>query len=852
MQLKRKLERWPGLSYFSYAGCLIAIVLAVDAYAGQQGRPWDAAVMWQVAAVFFVMTASTAASIALETGSIDRLGHLLGMLSERISSFDRDFPHLRIRTSGSVTVTIVSALYAIFALTLVFDSHQRPFIIILVLIEALIFARIRPLKIKRATLLLLPLCITSWCLAISLTLTTLSYSLLNALVMVFSTAAIMRLEIGSIRKAFPRFRIKTLGTAIAMAACALYVLVALTLTIDSHRRFVMLIALVETLTIARLRPLGSKRATFSLLLLCITSWCLAAGLTYTNLGDWLLNGQTSGFAVVAFVVSMALVLMELCGPSASERTRRGTLTTIALAAICFIAFAFRSDNMLDTWIPYHRSFVADVAELVRQGYWLLWDLPSLYGFLSVLAVAILPTKDAWQGLFLLSGAIITVESLIIFSIWRWDRSGWRNGLFAIVVTLAAFGDNIARYPFSDRLYPQGALRFQWVIGLLFVAFLTYVWREYPRRVKYLRGCGHAIWLVSLFWSFEVAIWSTAIWIPYLIVAAFTTGMHGSLKRLITSGWPIVVFPIVALIAVEIFYRARLGHGPDFFGYVEFTGAFVSGSVRASFPINPGGAGWSIVLTLVSVGCLLLCLVREHRWEAIPLVAATWLAVWATSTYYAVEPFDGHVAVLLPILIVASAIVTYLARNALRGSVSAFFTTTALSPLLIVCIAFLFGEPSRDVGMAFPFSPGWTSDTLQSLPPIPKELSQLTHQAGILPGDPVLVPNEPYWTEISQGLIFPITRDESGKSIAYRSWVPMSPTGIEQSIMGVPVARRSQYIERHLDRTLLGGWYITYRKRADCSDISPRLTTERTMGSINFSASYCRMHAQANDESRTGS
>ena len=292
--------------------------------------------------------------------------------------------------------------------------------------------------------------------------------------------------------------------------------------------------------------------------------------------------------------------------------------TFLVAAICFAAFAFRSDHMLDTWIPYHRSFVADVAQLVRQGYWLLWDIPSLYGFLSVLTVAIMPTSDAWQGLFLLSwrdhhhrvthhfldmamGSKRLAQRCICnrrnaSSVWRQHRT--------LPVRRSPLSTRSATLPVGDR-------------GSSSVAFLLYVWRDHPKRVQYLRGCGHAIWLVSLFWSFETAVWSTAIWLPFLVIAAFSTGLRAGFKRLMTTTWPIFLLPILALIAIEVFYRVHLGHGPDFFGYVEFTGAFVSGSVRAAFPINPDGAGWSIVLTLASAGCMLVCLVRDHRWDAVP-------------------------------------------------------------------------------------------------------------------------------------------------------------------------------------------------------------------------------------------
>jgi hypothetical protein len=155
---------------------------------------------------------------------------------------------------------------------------------------------------------------------------------------------------------------------------------------------------------------------------------------------------------------------------------------------------------------------------------------------------------------------------------RWGRGGWSDSLFAILFPLATiFGDAIARHAVSGRLYPQGGLRFFWIDVLMLVLFLSYVWRERPRRVAALRWIGHAVWITALLWAFECGAWTTAMWLPYLVVDALTTGRAGwvaALGRLVRNFWPIAVLPVVAVYVVDLFYKSKLGHLPDWRSYAE--------------------------------------------------------------------------------------------------------------------------------------------------------------------------------------------------------------------------------------------------------------------------------------------
>jgi hypothetical protein len=58
------------------------------------------------------------------------------------------------------------------------------------------------------------------------------------------------------------------------------------------------------------------------------------------------------------------------------------------------------------------------AELVRQGGWLLWDVPSHYGFLNTLVVAAVPVQSAWQAMHLVNGFLLACSAALVFFLLR--------------------------------------------------------------------------------------------------------------------------------------------------------------------------------------------------------------------------------------------------------------------------------------------------------------------------------------------------------------------------------------------------------------------------------------------------
>jgi hypothetical protein len=638
----------------------------------------------------------------------------------------------------------------------------------------------------------------------------------------------------------PRHGLWLLWSSVAgLAAC---VISSLWLDAADHRLFALVVALLQTCAIVAVNPGLPRRMTIWLVVSGAVTWSLASGLSFTHLGDWLLNGTpTAGLAVAAFVASFGFVIYALRESQSTDTSVRFRVAFGVFAVVTFAAFALRTDSLLTEWVPLHRSVFSDVSQFVRDGHWLLWDIPSLYGFFSILTLALIPAKNSLQALYELTAILLVAEGYIAFSILRWGRGGWSTNLFALLFPLATlFNDAISRFPMSGRLYPQGGLRFFWIDVLLFIVFLMYVWREDRLRVTVLRWLGHAAWLISILWSLEAGAWATAVWLGYLAIEALTE-RGGFLARLflaVRRTWPVVALPPLAWLAVDLFYKHRLGHAPDWRAYVEYTGLFTSGQVRQIFHVQHLGAGWTFLLVLASVGSLGIAAVRERRWDLVRLLCAAWLAVWATASYYAVEPLDMYVSLLLGVMVPAASIALFASRERLHDRASSLLARYALAPLAVIAIAVSFGEPARMAAMRFPFTPGWHFDVLQDAQPITGDLAGLMQRAGIAPGDAVLIPNGAYWTEPQQGMIQPFARLPGGQIQEYRAWLPTSPVGATILYGGLSPERKRVYLDRFLEISRAGGWYVTYRQPLRCEALSKYLLTVRSLKSENFVASLC--------------
>lgn len=655
----------------------------------------------------------------------------------------------------------------------------------------------------------------------------------------------------ALRQRFKAYRLWS--TRISVAA---YVALVLAIVSLEHTRYVLLVSAGELLILAavwRIQSIGRSAAVWALLALA-GMWAFACGISYTPLAELLLNASPADALVVpAFAASLALVAYEFAkrqNDPIADTVRSTPWWQYAIAGAIFLELALRTDGLLADWVPYHRMYFIAPAEFVRHGHYLLWDVPSQYGFLSILTLALIPTKSVWQGLYLLTALLLTAQALCVFALLRHGRRGYVNYVVSLLVPAAIFLSSVAsRYPFGPRLYPQAGLRFFWPVALLMIAYFTYASRKDTRRARYWRAIGWIAWGGSVAWSFETGVWATCIWIPFVVceaaIALFLErrGPLASAKLMLRRMYPLAAIPALLWLAVETFFFARLHHAPDWQGYVEFNLTYAADPtyhVQTHF----FGSGWVLISVFAGVLSTALTLLYKRKIETLPLLAGCWFGVWGVAVYFVGEPYDNHVNLILGVVLVAFLILSNVCRQNGAFSDGRFVPGLwAIVPLLVICMTTSYGEPSRAAQMTMPFTRGYAFSPEQRLPAISGELARIIRRAGITERDEMILPNSPDWVKISNGLVMPFVRNPHGNTYEVYAWLPVSPSGAANTLYTLPPDRRQIYLDRFLNTTPHAGWLITYRRDADCGFYAANLKNASSpIKSTNYEAVRCELRS----------
>src|SRR5215218_196359 len=123
---------------------------------------------------------------------------------------------------------------------------------------------------------------------------------------------------------------------------------------------------------------------------------------------------------------------------------------------------------------FHYSWFVGPAEAVRQGGWLLWDVPFHYGFLNTLSLLALPVSNAWQSLYLVNAIGSALQAAFLFAVLRSVRPTVVGTLVAGAVSIALVF-LLSNWP--EDLVPLhhrpsvGPLRYSWCYVLVGVLLL---------------------------------------------------------------------------------------------------------------------------------------------------------------------------------------------------------------------------------------------------------------------------------------------------------------------------------------------------------------------------------------------
>ena len=542
------------------------------------------------------------------------------------------------------------------------------------------------------------------------------------------------------------------------------------------------------------RPLEGIVALAVLGVVALIAWMSAGGLVYwTGVSDWFL-GSPWRFLVIALAAAVSITGLPRFGESPESKAAPGVAFRIAsvLLLLVLIVLSFRTNPVVEF---YHWSFWVGPIEQLRQGGWLLHDTPSQYGFLSILIPAIMP-GSAWISFWYYQAAIYAVVGVLMFVIFRRLRGGVGNLAlsFLVVLTTLFFRPRTASLILPAQMTPSGGpVRFLWCFVLL--GWLLLVFRDHAghkERTIHSIGAGfplvgHLIWICSIAWSFEAAIYSSAIWF-----SAFTVYLIQRRTNIIRA--LLVPATMLAGLYALVWIVYRVGHGvsPELAGYTEFGLLYSRGF--GALPIAPHGAIWYLILVFMIASTVVVqFLVEDWRDFRLVVAAAVWGGIWSLSSYFVSRSHPVNLLSLVPALLFAIAVLMIVIRHSPRRPWHGY-VRAATVPVFAIPIAMSLGHPGLRADLETPqLAPARFND---QLPLMDIELETLLRESGARPDDPMVrVVDGRLMLEAWRG-------PDSTRITSDRSWLPKP----FELISSLPPPRRQEYIDRSA-RLSSGGWLV---------------------------------------------
>jgi hypothetical protein len=411
------------------------------------------------------------------------------------------------------------------------------------------------------------------------------------------------------------------------------------------------ISVIGPLVLKEKSPIKKALCFVSLALLGFASWA-----ALYEIPNWLaLNSLLERFSPSTLAINfliLGLILRSAAGlsmvpPNLNIRT---LWLQYLIPFVIFAVLSFRYDTLFLGSSEYHWEYFVGPIRSIRNGGWLLWDTPSQYGFLNILLATLVPVKSSWESLYLFQGMLLLIISCLVFT--TLTKINPRNNLFnfLLVATGIFFADPDLIGP---QLYPSSSVfRFAWCYVLIILIFNSaYSSSKSPMNMKLLM----CAWVLGCLWSFESAVYSSAIYFSSLFISIFSSGplskegVTQSFFSLCRHIFLSLLFLAFALGIIEICYLIKLGVGPDWRMYSEY--ALSYGSGFGGVPINFFGAVWVYILLFFGIYSAIYFAEssRAIRLNYLVVIAGSLGVILSLSTYLIGRAHGSNVTAVLPII-----------------------------------------------------------------------------------------------------------------------------------------------------------------------------------------------------------
>jgi hypothetical protein len=531
---------------------------------------------------------------------------------------------------------------------------------------------------------------------------------------------------------------------------------------------------------------GQPLQRVSTLAISIGCWVVAVPLIwYSRAQDWLFGNGPYPIvvtALVAYLVWAKLFRSELRLTPIRPLAR--VISTIAVVLLCAYGAA-HTDPIFGASAYHNWSFYTGPALMIRQGATVLWDVPSQYGLLSVLAIAWVPFHNIWQAAYDLNTILNLLFALTLFALIRSPAGDLidqaASGLLAFALLFCRVVD--PRPYLAVQVFPSiGGMRFAWVLLLFLVTVRCAQRADAGRPTAWLLLAGSLVWVTGCLWSVESAFYCTVTWLPALALLSWSQGRR----------WLLLLAPPVAAAVLGglllVMAGRQIGHLPDVRGYFDFATSYAGGfGYVAPNPAGPVG------VLIAAMGVALASLVVQRGpLRATSLAAAGML--WSTGSYFVGRSHPSNAINLMP-MVVAAILALMRLQLPLPGPVAVRHLAAAvLAMLLAGSLAYEYGV------VRFAATPPTPVSQIDSLRPrVSPALQALLSRSRIRRDEPLVYMGD----EADGSPLMPVWQDSAGAPVLEpRLWLPAPG-----QLSVLPIGRRSEYLQRSQSRFPNGGWLI---------------------------------------------
>jgi hypothetical protein len=496
------------------------------------------------------------------------------------------------------------------------------------------------------------------------------------------------------------------------------------------------------------------------------------------------------FTSIVFLVSLALCIGAFVKRESFEigpGKRALNFIKIAVACCLFFIVAMESRDM-EIMELHHWSCYTGTAELLRQGGYLLWSVPSQYGFLSILSIAILPIKSCWQSFWVLQIIFLSSTSFFLFYILYSYQKSTLNWLLSIIITVCALHLFPAWAPsiFGVNSCPSvGPYRFFWLYAIIFFIVIQSE-RSIIKSKSRENLCGTLLWIIGCLWSFESAYYVSAVWFSYLFLLAALPAEQTFIIRLFRNFLPSFVMLLVAITVISIFYLIRIDHLPDIYSFAEHALSFKIGFGSISIDFR-GGFGLLILVLAFILADFIYCFQNTDR-RNLPLLGAIYAGFWAGISYFIGRSHENNISNLMPLIIFISGALLLIAK---RNGSKAYLLKIAVLQLYVLIITLTLGNKEGMQGFLSNIQKE-NVNIESAIPLLSSELSEAMQAAGITEKDSIVFLDN----------IALLKKEMNGP--VYNFWLPINPSTVYNPL---PVERSALYIQRFSKKYKSGGFLI---------------------------------------------